>query len=331
MLRLWLIAVLIALGLTGQAKAHESLPAYLGMTETAPGRFDVTMRVPATQGRPPALVPEFPAPCRTTGASHRTESLGLAITRMTVACGKEPLATGTIGLAGLESTVIDAVVQLDFLDGREITAVLRPSAPAFSLGETHEEETLAGYLRMGTEHILLGFDHLLFVAALMLLVRGFGAIVRTLTAFTIAHSITLALASLGYVHMPRAATEAVIALSIVYLAREIVVRNEGHQTFTQRKPWLIAFAFGLLHGFGFAGALADIGLPQTNIPLALLAFNLGVEFGQILFVCAVLVLVAVLRTIVAPGPQARQLAGYAIGGLSSFWLIGRLGTVFAIQ
>lgn len=185
------------------------------------------------------------------------------------------------------------------------------------------------YFVLGAEHILLGIDHLLFVLGLMLLVRGFGALVKTITAFTLAHSITLCASVLGYVPLDRAPIEAAIALSIVLLAREIVVADRGLVHLTHRKPWLVAFIFGLLHGLGFAGALGDIGLPQSAIPVALLFFNLGVEAGQLLFVLTLIALGAVFsRPIRAHLPKLQPVLGYGLGALATLWLFDRLPAIW---
>jgi len=188
---------------------------------------------------------------------------------------------------------------------------------------------LAGrYLRLGTEHILLGIDHLLFVLGLMLLVRGLGSLVKTVTAFTVAHSITLGAAVLGYVPVDRAPVEAAIALSIVLLAREIVVGRQGRVHLVHRRPWVVSFVFGLLHGLGFAGALGAIGLRAADIPGALLFFNLGVEVGQVAFIVAVLAVARVLRALPGvPAPRWEPVLGYALGALSMLWFFQRLPAV----
>ena len=183
------------------------------------------------------------------------------------------------------------------------------------------------YLVHGIEHILLGYDHLLFVLALILIVPKLRVLVATVTAFTLAHSITLALATLGFVHVPAPPTEAAIALSILLLACEIVRSSSGQPSFTARWPWFVAFAFGLLHGFGFASALAEVGLPKGDIPLALFAFNVGVELGQLAFIAAVLIAMRLARRIPVPGAvsrQAKPITTYAIGSLAAFWFVDRV-------
>ena len=177
---------------------------------------------------------------------------------------------------------------------------------------------------LGIEHILLGIDHLLFVLGLLLIVRGFGLLLKTITAFTVAHSVTLAMATLGFVNVPQAPVEAVIALSILFLASELAKQQKGNPGMTSRYPWVVALSFGLLHGFGFAGALSEVGLPQTDIPLALLFFNVGVEVGQLMFVAIVLMIFWVIQKLKFRWPAwTKQVPAYAIGSLAAFWFIQR--------
>jgi hydrogenase/urease accessory protein HupE len=326
-MKIRLIAVLIAALFARGAAAHESLPAYLGITEITAGTFDVSWRMPATQGAPPALSPEFPAQCAAEAPPTFSEMPGAWVGRLTVRCKPPGLTQGSIRFAGLDQTVLDALVRMSFLDGREMTVVLKPDNPVLALTEPHHAVDVGGYFRLGVEHILFGVDHLLFVTGLVLIVRRLGRLVKTITAFTLAHSITLALATLGFVHVPPAPVEATIALSIVFLARELVRLRRGEVGLAARHPWVVAFAFGLLHGFGFAGALAEVGLPEHDIPLALLLFNLGVEAGQLIFVAALLVLREALRR---AGRMPRWLTGtpaYGIGAAAGFWLVARLAVI----
>jgi len=210
------------------------------------------------------------------------------------------------------------------MDGTEQVVRLTPSEDAFTVTDAESWQQVAeAYTELGVEHILLGIDHLLFVLALLLIVSGWGKLVATVTAFTLAHSLTLAAATLGWVSVPQSPVEAVIALSILFVAAEIVHWRQGRPGITRRKPWLVAFTFGLLHGFGFAGALTEIGLPEHAIPLALLFFNLGVEAGQLIFIGAVFLAWAVLRKV--PWPEwAWRVPVYGIGGMAAFWTIERI-------
>jgi hydrogenase/urease accessory protein HupE len=235
--------------------------------------------------------------------------------------------TGSIvNIDGLESTFTDVLLRLERANGVEITHRLTPAAPSYVFeAEPGYGQVAWTYFVLGVEHILLGIDHLLFVLALLIVVTGWRKLVGTITAFTVAHSITLALAALGFVHVPGPPVEAIIALSIVLVAGEIIHGRQGNPGLTARLPWIVAFTFGLLHGFGFAGALADIGLPQSSIPLALFTFNIGVEAGQLLFVGAMLVLSWFTRRIQPSPPEwAWRTPTYVIGGLAAYWVIERV-------
>jgi hydrogenase/urease accessory protein HupE len=237
----------------------------------------------------------------------------------------------TIGIAGLESTMTDVIIRLTGNDGVERTTRVVASSPRFTIDAVPSRfEVAHTYLALGVEHILLGVDHLLFVLALLLLVRGGRRIFLTVTAFTLAHSLTLAAATLGFVHVPGPPVEATIALSIVFVAREVVMSARGRSGLTEAKPWLVAFTFGLLHGFGFAGALAQVGLPALAIPIALLFFNVGVEIGQLLFGAAVWAATHVVRRWEpASVDRCRQVVPYAIGTAASFWVIQRVAAFWS--
>ena len=215
---------------------------------------------------------------------------------------------------------------MSFADGSTWIQRLTPQQPTTVIPVQPGTLEVAGtYLGFGIEHILTGIDHLLFVLALMLLTTGTWRLLKTVTAFTVAHSITLALATLGLVHVPSKPVEAVIALSIVYVAAEILHARRGRIGLAARMPWIVAFTFGLLHGFGFAGALSEVGLPAGQIPVALLFFNLGVEAGQVLFIAAVLALVAVARRVRVAWPRWAELVPpYVIGSVAMVWVIQRV-------
>jgi hydrogenase/urease accessory protein HupE len=250
--------------------------------------------------------------------------------RRWIDAGATGLAGKRIQFTGLQLTITDVLVRVEMLDGRTWTTIARPSQPWFELSAAPSKLNVAGaYLRLGIEHIWSGIDHLLFILALMILVKGTRRLIATVTAFTVAHSITLAGATLGFVHVAQKPVEAAIALSIVFVATEIVHVRQGRQGLTERWPWIVAFTFGLLHGFGFAGALNAVGLPQTAIPVALLFFNIGVEIGQLLFIAAILCLMALgrwlTRRAAIPQPAwAWRVAPYSIGGVAAFWMIQRI-------
>jgi hydrogenase/urease accessory protein HupE len=222
--------------------------------------------------------------------------------------------------------VIDVLVRLQRSDDTTQVVRLTPSTPAFVVEAAPRwTQVAATYLGLGIEHILLGVDHLLFVLAMLLLVRSWGRLLATITAFTVAHSITLAAATLGFVHVPPQPVEAAIALSIVFVAAEIVHGRMGRTGLTERWPWVVAFVFGLLHGLGFASALREVGLPEGAIPAALLFFNLGVELGQLAFVEVVLALLASLRSLQLSTPAwSWRLASYGIGAVAMYWTIERV-------
>jgi hydrogenase/urease accessory protein HupE len=235
-----------------------------------------------------------------------------------------------IHIDGLAQTSTDVLVRFDFADGVNEARRLTPGNPSFTVPiQPSRLEVARTYFLLGVEHILSGIDHLAFVLALLILVKGMRRLIITVTAFTIAHSLTLAGATLGFVHMPGPPIEAAIALSIVFVASEIIHSRQGKPGLTENYPWVVAFTFGLLHGFGFAGALSEIGLPQNSIPIALLFFNVGVEIGQLLFIACVFAVIALARHIArrinVPQPAwAWAVPPYAIGGVAAFWVIQRI-------
>jgi hydrogenase/urease accessory protein HupE len=311
--------------------AHTSLPAYLELKEASPGSFDMIWRIPAAEGPPPAIYPVFPSNCIVPKRLATEDAPGSVVERGTIECGSKGLAGGTIEIDNLKVTILDVLVRITFADGTSITQMLRPLAPSFVVHKDGRNRVDAfGYVRLGIGHILYGIDHLLFVLGLLLIVPGARMLLKTITAFTIAHTITLALATFGVVHLAPTPIEAVIALSIVFLAVELADYRRGIRGLTYRKPWIVAFAFGLLHGFGFAGTLSRIGIPAHDIPLALFSFNVGVEVGQIAFVAAVLAFIHSLRTLEIQWPRwSYSIPPYAIGSLASFWFLQRCALIFS--
>ena len=324
MMRLAITMFMLAMAVP--ALAHEVRPAYLQMHEDKPGEFQVIWKRPMRGDMQLGLSPEF---------SGHTENLTPVVTRerhnASVATWRmksiDPLRGQTIRIAGLDVTMTDVLVRIAFADGTTWTQRLTPGDPAMRIPVRESSLTVAGiYLGLGIEHILTGIDHLLFVLALLIITGGGLKLVKTVTAFTVAHSLTLALATLGFVHVPQQPVEAVIALSIVFVAAEILRSRKGQMSITERAPWIVAFTFGLLHGFGFAGALTEVGLPQGDIPLALLFFNAGVETGQLIFIATVLIFIATGRRIwrsLLPH-WAGMIAPYAIGSIAMFWVIQRI-------
>lgn len=317
------------------AQAHESRPAYLEIKETAPGTYSVLWRTPVLAGRRLPVGLKLPDTVRNLKEPITQELADSLVERRSIVAGPDGLAGARIEFPGLQLTITDVLIRVEMLDGRQWTTIARPSQPWVEIAAAQSKLQVAGaYLLLGIEHIWGGIDHLLFILALLIVVKGTRRLVATVTAFTIAHSLTLAAATLGFVQVPSAPVEATIALSIVFVACEIVHSRQGRPGWTERWPWLVAFTFGLLHGFGFAGALSDVGLPQNAIPVALLFFNLGVEAGQLLFIAAVILAVALARKGLGTRysifdtrfPWAWRVPPYAIGSVAVFWLIQRIAT-----
>jgi hypothetical protein len=324
-----LAAVLVAASARGAA-AHEVRPAFLELRQTGPETYDVLFKVPAGgESLRLGLHAELPDDCVSL-APPRTAFVNDAFTeRWTI---KRPggLAGGTIRIAGLAATTTDVLVRLQGLEGRAQVVRLTPDAPSFVVAAAPSRWQVAvTYVRLGRDHILLGVDHLLFVLGLLLIVPDRWMLLKTITSFTLAHSLTLAVATLGYASAPVPPLNAAIALSILFLGPEIVKHERGESSLTIRHPWVVAFAFGLLHGFGFASGLNTIGLPHGEIPAALLCFNVGVEAGQLGFVALVILLERSFRALEIRWPRVVQLApGYAVGALGAFWTIQRTFMLF---
>ena len=308
-----------------EGRGHEVRPAYLELKQTSADTFDVLWKVPAIgDDLRLGLYVRLPEECEVTAEPTGMFVGDAYIERSTI---REPrgLEGSSIIIDGLKTTLTDVLVRIERLDGATQVARLVPESSELIVEASPSSWQITWtYLVLGVEHILLGIDHLLFVLALVLLVKDWKQLVGTITSFTVAHSITLALAALGFVHVPGPPVEACIALSIVFVAAEIIRSHQGEQGLTERAPWLIAFTFGLLHGLGFAGALSEIGLPQQAIPLALLFFNVGVEIGQLAFVAVVLGLLPLgRRSRLAAPVQSWRLAPYGIGSIAMFWVIER--------
>jgi hydrogenase/urease accessory protein HupE len=307
------------------AQAHDSRPAYLEINETVPGRYDMLWRIPRTAGLPLPVMLQFPK-----GVDNVTEQAVRefpdSIVERRIVKTADGLEGKRIDFVGLQATITDVLVRVHLLDGTESITLVHPSQAWMEIkGSRGFLPVAESYTLLGVEHIGFGIDHLLFVLALLIITNGTFRLLKTVTAFTVAHSITLALATLGFVHVPSKPVEATIALSIVFVALEIIRRREGRDGITSCAPWIVAFTFGLLHGFGFAGALSEVGLPQNHIPAALFFFNVGVELGQIAFIAVVLSLIALVRRIPLRLPRWAELVPpYAIGSVAMFWVVQRI-------
>ena len=328
---LGLLVVQLAL-LAAPAHADVFRPAYLQLKQFDDQTYDVTWKVPALDANTTLKVkPVFPPGTEEVGRRSSNYATGATVQRWRV---RVPggLEGRPIEFSDLATTGLDVLVRVERADGSEQLGRILPVTPSFTLKQSPGAlEVVSTYTVLGIGHILTGVDHLLFVLALVMIVRGRRRLVVTITAFTVAHSITLALATLNVVRIPGPPVEATIALSIVFVAAEILRLRQGHEGLAARKPWVIAFTFGLLHGLGFAGALAEVGLPQNAIPLALLFFNVGVEIGQLLFITTVLTLAALASRLLCDRLDPRwtvMVPAYLIGGVASFWVVERTAAFF---
>jgi hydrogenase/urease accessory protein HupE len=322
--------LLFALLLAPAAFADEFRPAYLQLTQTAADNYEVLWKVPALDETTVLKVqPVFPDDTITTKPLRSSFASGAVVQRWAISLpgGLEGRA---IEFPGVTTTRIDILVRLVRSDGTVQLARVFPASPSFAVtGSPRAFEVMRTYTVLGIEHILTGFDHLLFVLALVILVKGVRRLIATITAFTLAHSLSLVAATLGWVHVPGPPVEACIALSIVFVAGEIIHSRAGNPGITERYPWLVAFTFGLLHGLGFASALAEVGLPPLSIPIALFFFNVGVEIGQLLFIAAIFAVTtcvrwAARRLAVRAPSWVWRIPPYAIGGIASYWVLERI-------
>lgn len=316
---------LLAFAFSASLDAHELQPGFLELREASAGSYEVLWKLPSVGAERMQLAPVFPDDCRPVGET-RTERVDTAfVSSARIEC-RQPLAGRTIAIDGLEAYATDVLLRVQHSGGEVETQVLKPVQPSVTLRAAGKAQRgIAAYLYLGIEHILLGIDHLLFVLGLLLIVRDRWMLVKTVSAFTLAHSITLAVATFGVAQVSAAPLNAAIALSILFLGPEVVRGWRGETSFTIRHPWVVAFAFGLLHGFGFASGLAALGLPEGEIPLALLLFNVGVEIGQLAFVAIVILLERAFRILEIRWPLlVARLPGYLVGTLGAFWTIQRV-------
>jgi hydrogenase/urease accessory protein HupE len=322
----WFVSLMMALSALSAARAHEIRPAYLDLKETAPGHYDVLWRTPVMSGMPLPLLLQMPEGVRNLREPQFDDLTDSRIERRSIDAGPAGLEGKRIDFLGLQLTITDVLVRIERLDGGHSTELVHPSRPYIEIPAPRGAlATATVFMTQGIEHILFGADHLLFVLGLLLIVKSPWMLVKTVSAFTVAHSITLAAATLGYASIPAPPLNASIALSILFLGPEIVRSWRGETSFTIRRPWVVAFAFGLLHGFGFASGLAAIGLPPGDIPLALLMFNIGVEVGQLAFVAMILLLVRAFEVIDMRWPLWVEWApAYVVGSLGAFWTIQRI-------
>lgn len=319
-----LLRLLLLLLLAAPASADELRPGYLELTQESQQQWKIVWKAPVLGGLAASAAPLLPTFCRVT-MDRPNLSLGALVAAGRATC-TQSLDGATVGLSGLEPGATDTLLRIAPLGRPVQTARLLPGQATTIVAAVPDGWQVARtYFGIGVEHIIGGFDHLLFVVALVLLLQRGSPVVAAATAFTIAHSLTLAGTTLGLFGLPQAPVEAVIALSIIFLAVEIVKAKAGQARLSERLPWLVAFLFGLLHGFGFAGALREIGLPATDVPVALLTFNLGVEAGQLAIIAVAAAALALLRRLLPAALRPAVLASaYAIGSIASLWFIERV-------
>ena len=304
--------------------AHEMRPALLQIKQTGTNNYEVLWKIPRIGNEVISIKPEFPSWFSVQQKMPANES-GTGALYTFNATGTRDIHGMPISIKGIETTMVDVLVQVELLNGEQYSFIIQPGEKKETIPFAYSAlDTIKGYILLGVKHIMLGMDHLLFVLALLLITKGTRRLLVTITAFTIAHSITLSLSALGHLSLPGPPVEAVIALSIVFLAMEIILDQQGKATLTSRKPWVVAFTFGLLHGLGFASALTAVGLPQTHIPLALAFFNVGVELGQLFFIAIMLLLIKAISIKKDWPVFVKKIPAYAIGSMAAFWLIERV-------
>lgn len=322
---LWLAALFLLALAAPAAHADELRPGYLEFTQQDALQWALTWKAPIRGGLTPATQPILPEGCTANGKPNRRIYGGTATSYFTALC-RDKVSGKSIGLSNMDGAQTDILVRIAPLNRPVQAARITAAAPTITItAKTDAWQLAKNYFVIGMEHIIQGYDHLLFVIALVLLIRGRWRVIGAVTAFTIAHSVTLIATILGLFRLPAQPVEAVIALSILFLASEIIKHDPSRPRLSERRPWLVAFIFGLLHGFGFAAALQDIGLPQDDVAAALLTFNLGVEAGQIAVVLLCLALLTAIKRF-AEGLMRPAIvtAAYGIGITASYWLIARL-------
>ena len=321
-------ALLAALAFAAPAAAHPLAPSLFDLRERESGVLDVMWKMSLLQPSGSDLRPELPPHCEPLSAPSAQRDANSVTLRWSEDCGARGIVGERLRVVGLDRSRTDALIRVELRDGRRLQAVLSGGDASFVVSERQRPaRVVIDYANLGFEHILSGLDHLLFVLGLVLLVQSRRTLLYTVTAFTLGHSVTLSLAVLGFVDFPPRLIELAIALSILVLAAELARPVDGDVL--RRRPWLLAFTFGLLHGLGFAGALAEVGLPPEEIPLSLLSFNIGIELGQLAFIALVLLARALLRPRSERGPAwLGAVPTYAIGSLAAFWCIERAVALF---
>ncbi|MBT8362837.1 MAG: HupE/UreJ family protein [Desulfobacterales bacterium] len=327
-----LFLVISSILVSTPAFSHESQPGSLTIRQIDNDRYDISYRAPNYYGKRHPAQLQLPEEWKTLGQATERKIGDSIVYHRVISTNQNSIEGKTISFSGIESTITNIFVRLTRLDGTQMSTVANAATPRVTLrGERYWYVTTGEYVALGLHHILLGVDHLLFVLGLLMIVSGGMMLFKTITSFTVAHSITLAIATLGYAQAPLPPLNAAIALSILFLGPEIVRARRGESSLTIRFPWLVAFAFGLLHGFGFASGLSTVGMPGAELPWALLWFNVGVEIGQLLFVFLALALVRSFRILEIRWPRwALALPGYTVGSLGAYWTIQRTALLLGV-
>ena len=319
------VLLYVSISVCGFAAAHESQPGSLEIRQLTTDSFEITWRAPIYYGKPHPAQLQLPENWENRAKPTQKRTADSILHTYLISTSGKSIEGSIVTFSGLETTITDVFVRLSRLDGTVMTAIARPTKPFVTLrGDRPWHVTAGEYLFLGFHHILLGVDHLLFVLGLLLIVKGKMMLLKTITSFTVAHSITLGLATLGYAQIPLLPLNTAIALSILFLGPEVMRARRGETSLTIRFPWVVAFIFGLLHGFGFASGLSVSGMPRAELPWALLCFNIGVELGQLLFVVVALALARSFLVLQITWPRwAFYIPGYTVGGLGAFWTIQR--------
>lgn len=327
MRRVLLLLVLWALT-AGSAAAHPLAPSLLELRESENGPVIVVWKTSLLRPRGVSIEPVLPEGCKATTVPSPERVGSGVVARWEADCGEGDLVGRSVSVTGLRESGTNALVRVVRRDGSVVRGLLSAEHPQLLIPPRTPALTVArGYLALGVDHLLFGFDHVLFILGLLLLVDGRRKLLWTITSFTAGHSVTLALATLGFVRVPSAPVEAAIAFTILFLAAEIVQTEDRPDALVRRRPWVMAGSFGLLHGLGFAGALSEVGLPPEEIPLALLSFNVGIEIGQLMIAAVAIALWAAMERaqLRPPAPFRRLVPAYAIGALAGYWFLQRTG------
>lgn len=327
----WLATIVVVCFVCGPIHAHEVRPTLLHLSQETENEFSVLWKVPARGAAVLKLEVQFPSACTPLTPPRHVRSSAASVRQWQIRCASD-LSGQTTTIRGLETTAVETIVRIDWRDRPSQNVRLTGGENSFVVSaQTTVADAARSYVPFGMTHIWFGVDHLLFLVALLLLIGSVRQMILAVTSFTVAHSITLGLAVLGVVSVPSGLVEALIALSIVFVAAEALKDQAAQPTLARRQPWAIAFAFGLLHGLGFAGALTSAGLPQDAIVPALLFFNIGVELGQIAFVGGLLSILFLIRLAGARNEHmTRQAALYGAGIAGAFWTIERSASLFGV-